>query len=311
MRRIIPLVVCLTLAVVCVHAQSSSETLPRLTNKEVLEMVSASISPEVIIAKIKVSRCNFDTDPSILAELKHKGVTNEVMKAMIEAPYGAPKSEKPIEKPFSSAPLATPEPEIVENTARTDKWHGLILNQSTPEDAIRLFGSPKKDRNGGLRTYPLNKRLVVDHDSSELRKLYYDNIEGVEHVEIGFRQGRLVIVEIHPKQEIPASNLGSIYQVEFVPKVSEIEQSFNPSSVERDKGQVYPKDYPVTYYLIALTEKSYVSAFVENSVVGSVFLGNKRSKLGDHDSGGFPGKVKIIQIISRTLENREGLDVLK
>jgi hypothetical protein len=68
MKRIIPLIVCMTVTVLCVQAQNGGETRPRLTNKEVLEMVKASISQEVIIAKIGVSRCNFDTDPSILAE---------------------------------------------------------------------------------------------------------------------------------------------------------------------------------------------------------------------------------------------------
>jgi hypothetical protein len=75
----------------CVAAQDkASEDLPRLTNKEVVEMVAAGISSEIIIAKIKVSRCNFDTTPSVLAELKHKGIQNEVLLAMVEAPYGPP-----------------------------------------------------------------------------------------------------------------------------------------------------------------------------------------------------------------------------
>lgn len=100
-------------------------------------------------------------------------------------------------------------------------------------------------------------------------------------------------------------------RIEFVPKISDIEQGFYPGSFERHKGQVYPKDYPVTYYLIALSEKSYVSALVENSVVGSVFLGNRRSKLGDQDTGGFPGRVKILQLISRKLESQAGVDLLK
>jgi hypothetical protein len=59
--------------------------MPRLTNKQVVEMVKAGLSAEVIISKIKTSRCNFETDPSILAEMKHNGVPNEVLKAMIDS----------------------------------------------------------------------------------------------------------------------------------------------------------------------------------------------------------------------------------
>jgi hypothetical protein len=57
------------------------------------KILTPSLSNEVIIAKIKTSRCNFDTDPSILAEMKHNGVPNEVLRAMIEAPYGPPRRE--------------------------------------------------------------------------------------------------------------------------------------------------------------------------------------------------------------------------
>lgn len=73
------------------QAQNSAEDLPRLTNREILEMTKAGLSSDVIISKIKVSRCNFDTDPTQLVELKTKGVANEVLRAMIEAPYGDPR----------------------------------------------------------------------------------------------------------------------------------------------------------------------------------------------------------------------------
>jgi hypothetical protein len=66
-----------------VFALPQQDGMPRLTNKQVVEMVKAGLSAEVIISKIKTSRCNFDTDPSILAEMKHNGVPNEVLKAMI------------------------------------------------------------------------------------------------------------------------------------------------------------------------------------------------------------------------------------
>ncbi|CAN5548573.1 hypothetical protein BH20ACI3_BH20ACI3_38890 [soil metagenome] len=62
-------------------------------------MVTAGLSSEVIMAKIKVSRCNFDTDPSVLAELKHRGVPDDVLLAMVEAPDGAPKVENAQQQP--------------------------------------------------------------------------------------------------------------------------------------------------------------------------------------------------------------------
>jgi hypothetical protein len=49
--------------------------------------------PDVRLVWISRGHCNFDTDPSILAEMKYNGVPNEVLQAMIEAPYGPPRQE--------------------------------------------------------------------------------------------------------------------------------------------------------------------------------------------------------------------------
>jgi hypothetical protein len=95
MNKSTPLVLTLLLlAQSLVFAFPQQETMPRLTNKQIVEMVRAGLSPEVIISKIKTSRCNFETDPSLLTEMKQKGVPNEVLRAMIDAPYGPPQQQK-------------------------------------------------------------------------------------------------------------------------------------------------------------------------------------------------------------------------
>src|SRR5690348_12034416 len=66
-----------------------------LTNAEVVGMVKANLPTETIIATILVSRCHFDTNPSVLAELKYRGVPDAILIAMAEAPYGAPKKSTP------------------------------------------------------------------------------------------------------------------------------------------------------------------------------------------------------------------------
>lgn len=65
-----------------------------LTNADVIEMVKANVATETIIAKIEVSRCHFDTNPSVLAELKYRGVPGSIIIAMADAPYGAPRNSR-------------------------------------------------------------------------------------------------------------------------------------------------------------------------------------------------------------------------
>lgn len=59
-----------------------------LSNKDVLTMVQQKMATEAIIKTIKSSPCTFDTFPSVMKELKRRGVPEEVLEAMIDAPYG-------------------------------------------------------------------------------------------------------------------------------------------------------------------------------------------------------------------------------
>ena len=60
-----------------------------LTNNDVLEMVKAGLSADIIVAKIKASVSKFDTSPGALQQLKSAGVSDAVILAMVQAPVGA------------------------------------------------------------------------------------------------------------------------------------------------------------------------------------------------------------------------------
>jgi S1-C subfamily serine protease len=64
--------------------QQTQPAEPR-TNKDVLDMVRAELSPEIVVAKIKSSPSDFDTTPAALAALKAAGAPDAVILAMIQA----------------------------------------------------------------------------------------------------------------------------------------------------------------------------------------------------------------------------------
>jgi hypothetical protein len=68
-------------------------------------MVKAKLPPALIIEKINTSKCSFDTFPSVLAELKYRGVPDDVLMAMVRAPHGA--------RSIAERDSATPEPRAV------------------------------------------------------------------------------------------------------------------------------------------------------------------------------------------------------
>ena len=51
-------------------------------------MVQSHLSEEAIVKAIKSSPCTFDTFPPVLKDMKRRGVSDAVLQAMIDAPYG-------------------------------------------------------------------------------------------------------------------------------------------------------------------------------------------------------------------------------
>lgn len=97
------LVVTLTVYSV-IPAVSLQQGFSAMTNGDVLMMVKAKLPTDVIIEKINTSDCNFDTFPSVLAELKYRGVPDQILMAMIKAPHG---SRKLTLSTGNSSPAAT------------------------------------------------------------------------------------------------------------------------------------------------------------------------------------------------------------
>src|SRR5215203_2675240 len=86
------LLLALSLTVVAVPAAQDPNTVKpqtvstSLTNKDVLEMIKAGLTADVVVAKIKTTSTSFDTSPTALAELKSANVPDAVILAMVNGP---------------------------------------------------------------------------------------------------------------------------------------------------------------------------------------------------------------------------------
>jgi hypothetical protein len=80
-----------------------------LTNKDILDMNRIGLPPQILVAKIKSSQCNFDTSSASLQVLKAGGLGDSVILAMVEAPSG-PARVGPVEDP-TKAPNASSHPD--------------------------------------------------------------------------------------------------------------------------------------------------------------------------------------------------------
>lgn len=196
---------------------------------------------------------------------------------------------------------------IPSSAQEPNRWHGLTLDQSTPIDANDLLGQPKSDRASTLLVDPIETWVSKKRKQKIFRTLEYKNpASGVEKAWLTFLDNRLVSIMLDIKEGTVSPNaLSSIYGTQFRPVFDSLTLALNPKDFQRDRGEIYARYYPVVYHLAGVTERSFVTAMVHNEVGFSKALG-----LPDQQ-GSFPGKVAFVQLISRTMENRDGADALK
>jgi hypothetical protein len=99
-----------------VSAQSAQQQQEQaaLTNNDVLEMLKAGISTEIVIAKIKTSTSKFDTSPTALQELKTANVPEAVMLAMVQASAGATENSSALTGNKGSVEVKVPDGTVLE-----------------------------------------------------------------------------------------------------------------------------------------------------------------------------------------------------
>jgi hypothetical protein len=82
--------------------QQQAPGVAALNNAAIVKMRTQHIGPDVIVAKIQSSPCDFDTSPAALQKLKQAGIPDKVIMAMVLAPSA------------SAPPPAPKEPEFVD-----------------------------------------------------------------------------------------------------------------------------------------------------------------------------------------------------
>lgn len=60
-----------------------------LGNQDIIDLLKAGLTSEVVVAKIKASACDFDTSPASLKDLKSAAVPDAVILAMVQAPVAS------------------------------------------------------------------------------------------------------------------------------------------------------------------------------------------------------------------------------
>jgi hypothetical protein len=183
-----------------------------------------------------------------------------------------------------------------------DRWHGLVLDEATPEQAIAKLGKPQSEKSSDKMMNYRNKSL---REMKSLRILHWEKIEGFEDIKLYFADGTLAIIQLEkPKNKIPADV--------FIKAYGAVEFQMSRNS-----------NYEAFYEVEAVTPRSTITAGIGNAM-GSVAQGlgeimappSSRKQRSDEllTSGQIDklqGHVVMIFLQSHRMDDKRGTELLK
>jgi hypothetical protein len=213
-------------------------------------------------------------------------------------------------------------------TARPDGWRGLVIDASTPEDAIRVLGQPSGDKsNQSLKLVMVDKWLAGGKYNQKIfRELTFKKPAGFKEARLSFLENKLVVIELEAttgdaQNWLDPDELAATFNTKFAAEDWHFGKKLPPlGEFEQSLGNDSPKKFTEFYDMIAVSERSFIVATVDNRTARPMGLfthgcsscakrENREKK--ERDAGGtFPGQVSFIEIVSRNLGG-EGSDARK
>lgn len=133
---------CVLLAGTLVAQEVPVKTQP-LLNRDVVDMLKAGLTPEIVIAKIGSSKCDFDTSPAALKELKIANVPDAVILAMVQAPPRTPSADSVVsdrKPPVTQKPTDEKKQEPIQK-AMDDLEDCRVRSQNEYEAKMNAIGT--------------------------------------------------------------------------------------------------------------------------------------------------------------------------
>jgi hypothetical protein len=106
------------------------------------------------------------------------------------------------------------------SAAEPDRWRGLILDQTTPQQAIQTLGTPQKDATADIDKQARNKMFgnsgvffLKPRRADVVRILRYDSLEDFQAVSLVFKGDALVLIHLMPSKanRIEAKDFEALY----------------------------------------------------------------------------------------------------
>jgi len=187
---------------------------------------------------------------------------------------------------LSSAVLLAANAFAQSSIPRADGFRGLILNQTTSEEAVRILGQPVADKTDRLDVAKLSRWLDPKHKEKIFRQLSFRNVGDFSQIHLSFLENKLVMIDLEFKKILFPARVNDLFGLEF----AVIGAQQGPSDLPNEPGKYpvrfIPIFYPFNYNMIGISDKTFI--WVDCST------GDART----------PGKIDRSRQVSRFLEKK-------
>jgi hypothetical protein len=174
-----------------------------------------------------------------------------------------------------------------------NQWNGMIIDDSTPENALGVLGVPDKEKTDSLEIKKISRWFVKDVREKRFRRLEYRKVKGFYNVALSFSENKLVLIDLHPIK---------MFETDMIQFKDEFKliggRDLRPEaySLGRKPGE-FVKSKALTsfgyynfYDLVVASKDSFVVVRLSGSVPIGPFVPIT------------PNKIEYLQIVSRKLE---------
>jgi len=169
---------------------------------------------------------------------------------------------------------------------RADGFRGLILNQTSAEDGIRMLGQPAADKTDRLDVSKVSKWLDPKHKEKIFRQLSFKNVGDFSQIQLSFLENKLMMIELTFKKNVAPERVNNLFGAEFAVVGAQAGPSDLPNEPGKYPVRFVPTLYPFSYNMIGISDKAFV--WVDCST------GDARA----------PGRIDRTRQISRVLERK-------
>ncbi|MGB2752335.1 MAG: hypothetical protein WBC19_09785 [Pyrinomonadaceae bacterium] len=175
-----------------------------------------------------------------------------------------------------------------------ESWHELILDETTPEQAIAIYGGPRIYRDSSLHVYDIQPLLSTETAKRNFETGEWENAKGHKSIMLTFSSDdKLRMIFATPDNE-GTKTLENLCGGNWKPAGQDLVKDFR---AEMSSNPQTVPTVPITkkwYQIYAMTPRTFCVADILNEIPNSVLPIMPI----------YPGRVGIVTMVSRAVESK-------